>query len=264
MIAAASGVPGAKTGSGVAQRLISLMPPHDVYIEAFYGGGAIMRTKRPARHNIALDLDPAAVDRARADLARLAGVRALAPVRAGVWSSTDRERRVWEVRHVDAVAWVREDLPGPGTLLYCDPPYLGETRTSGRLYAHELVSSRDHVRLLRVLLSLGCMWMISGYPSELYARELGGGCPVVTYNTMTHGGVRQESAWMNYPAPVELHDYRFLGDGFRERERIRRKVKRWAGKLAAMPVLERQALAAAMAEVASAASAAGAKKGARR
>ena len=34
--------PGGKSGSGVYQQLINLMPPHKIYIEAFLGGGAIM------------------------------------------------------------------------------------------------------------------------------------------------------------------------------------------------------------------------------
>jgi hypothetical protein len=51
---------------------------------------------------------------------------------------------------------------------------------------------------------------------------------------------------MNYEAPVELHEYRYLGNNFRERERIKRKTKRWTAKLQSMPILERQALLCAM------------------
>ena len=47
---------GGKGGPGVYQKIINLMPPHEVYIEPFVGGGAIMRLKRPARLNIGLDL----------------------------------------------------------------------------------------------------------------------------------------------------------------------------------------------------------------
>jgi DNA adenine methylase len=50
--------PGGKNGAGVYQTIINLMPPHDVYIEPFLGGGAIMRQKRPALLNIGLDLEP--------------------------------------------------------------------------------------------------------------------------------------------------------------------------------------------------------------
>src|SRR5216684_1286815 len=50
--------PGGKNGAGVYQRIISLMPPHRVYIEPFLGGGAVWRLKLPAAVNIGLDLDP--------------------------------------------------------------------------------------------------------------------------------------------------------------------------------------------------------------
>jgi DNA adenine methylase len=47
---------------------------------------------------------------------------------------------------------------------------------------------------------------------------------------------------MNYEPPVALHDYRYLGDNYRERYRIKAKVKRWVNRLESMPVLEQQAL----------------------
>ena len=51
---------------------------------------------------------------------------------------------------------------------------------------------------------------------------------------------------MNYSPPVELHDYRYLGNNFRERERIKKRSKRWVRRLKSMPVLEGQALLAAI------------------
>jgi hypothetical protein len=51
---------------------------------------------------------------------------------------------------------------------------------------------------------------------------------------------------MNYPEPDELHDYHFLGDTFRERERIRRRIERWQLRLERLPPLERRALIAAL------------------
>ena len=58
----------------------------------------------------------------------------------------------------------------------------------------------------------------------------------------TRGGPKEESLWMNFPEPTELHDYSFLGDDFRARERIKKKIKRWQEKLAKMDRLERLAL----------------------
>jgi hypothetical protein len=54
---------------------------------------------------------------------------------------------------------------------------------------------------------------------------------------------------MNFAEPLELHDYRFLGKGFRERERIKRKRLRWRARLERMPALERHALMATIEEL---------------
>ena len=51
---------------------------------------------------------------------------------------------------------------------------------------------------------------------------------------------------MNYPPPTRLHDYRYLGDNYRQRERIKRKKQRWAAKWARLDILERQAILSAL------------------
>jgi DNA adenine methylase len=65
----------------------------------------------------------------------------------------------------------REDTPG--TLFYCDPPYLHETRTATRAYAFEMTEG-DHRALLDVLLRCRGKVMLSGYPSPLYDTALAG------------------------------------------------------------------------------------------
>ena len=49
--------PGGEGCVGVYQNIINRMPPHDLYIEAFLGGGAILLNKKPALINIGIDLD---------------------------------------------------------------------------------------------------------------------------------------------------------------------------------------------------------------
>lgn len=51
------GFPGGKAGAGVYQTIINQIQPHDVYIEAFLGDGAIMRRKLPAARSIGVELD---------------------------------------------------------------------------------------------------------------------------------------------------------------------------------------------------------------
>ena len=181
-----------------------------------------MRHKRPANRNIGVEIDPEVIQR---------------------WG--EGNQIAFEMIHGDAVKFLKSYGFTGKELIYCDPPYLRETRKRAkRLYKHEY-TRKQHVTLLETLKSLKCKVMISGYESTLYKESLNG-WHTHTYQASCHHGVATEWIWMNYSPPVELHDYRYLGGNFRERERIRNKSKRWAAKLESMPVLERQALLAAM------------------
>lgn len=51
---------------------------------------------------------------------------------------------------------------------------------------------------------------------------------------------------MNYPAPSILHDFRYLGKNYRERENIKEKTKRHILRLKRMPANERSAIISAI------------------
>lgn len=72
----------------------------------------------------------------------------------------------------DALDVIRQQ-DGPETLFYLDPPYLGETRSADKVYAHEM-SARQHAELLDVVRDCKGIVMLSGYASELYDRRLCG------------------------------------------------------------------------------------------
>jgi len=92
------------------------------------------------------------------------------------------------------------------------------------------------------------MVLISGYWSALYANALKK-WRSVSFQAMTRGGhTATEWLWYNYKEPIALHDYRYLGADFRQRERIKRKKQRWVKRLHTMPILERRALLAAIGE----------------
>ena len=71
---------GSKATSGLCQAIIAMMPPHDTYIETHLGGGAIMKRKPPALHNIGIDLDPRATRELRMHLSGGTDQRLRAPV----------------------------------------------------------------------------------------------------------------------------------------------------------------------------------------
>ena len=208
--------PGGK--GGTYQKYINLMPPHDVYIESHLGGGAIMRYKKRAKRNIGVEIDPEIID---------------------VLNS--KEKIDFELIRGDAVSFLKR-YPFTGKeLVYCDPPYLRETRKKYYpLYKYEY-SLTQHIELLDVIKSLPCMVMISGYESTLYTEYLEN-WHTHSFQATTHHGMATEWIWMNYPEPIHLHDYQYLGDNFREREKIKIKLKRWTARFKSMPVLERQSL----------------------
>lgn len=57
----------------------------------------------------------------------------------------------------------------PGTLFYCDPPYLASTRSDSwpEGYAHEMTEA-EHAELSRALHAIEGAAVVSGYPSDLY------------------------------------------------------------------------------------------------
>jgi hypothetical protein len=220
--------PGGKNGAGTFQRIICQIPPHGVYVEGFLGSGAIMRLKRPAVSSIGIDADRDVL------------------LSAQIWAGTVPGL---QLRHADAIRWLASHTLTPDTFVYLDPPYLINTRRSKRLLYRCELTEEDHVRLLAVIRGLRCMVAISGYWSEMYAEALKD-WRTISFNVRTRGGTHaREWLWMNYPEPVELHDYSHLGQGFRERERIKRKKGRWTRRLEAMPALERHALLAAIDEM---------------
>jgi len=259
--------PGGKEGEGVYQTIINLMPPHSTYIEPFLGGGAVMRMKRPAAVNIGLDMDWDVIHQIRrwrppSSETAIVPVQTSTIVKNSDTESTiaissvarsslvtpgdtrDREPR-FEFLFRDAIPFLKSYPFTGDELVYCDPPYMHETRKKLKLYKFEM-TDKQHETLLETILKLPCMVMISGYYTPLYAEKLAQ-WQVRTFQTTNRAGqLTKEWLWFNYPEPVALHDYRYLGTGFRERERIKRKTARWRGKLARMPVLERRALLAAM------------------
>ena len=217
--------PGGKGGAGVCQQIINQMPPHALYIEAFLGSGAVLRAKKPARSSIAIEIDADVITTFSGESGRVPGLTLICG---------------------DAIEWMEDAAANryvsSDTLIYCDPPYVRSSRRSPRdLYKFEM-TDKQHLELLNLLDSLDCLVIISGYYSDLYDQRLRG-WRMHYFQTSTHGGTpATEFLWMNYPPPIELHDYRYLGNNFREREKLKRRKARWLARLQRMQPIERYAM----------------------
>jgi len=119
-------------------------------------------------------------------------------------------------------AAVIPDHDSPDTLVYADPPYVPETRsslktrngnagrrgatpgTSGHYYRHDM-TDEDHRRLAAALHAAQGMVLLSGYPSELYDRELYAGWARFERQHMADGArPRKEVIWLNPRCAEEL------------------------------------------------------------
>ena len=212
---------GSKATSGLCQPIIAMMPPHETYIETHLGGGAIMKRKPPALHNIGIDIDPQALEEFECGY----------PV-----------QRIHGGAHEFLAGY---DYQG-SELIYSDPPYLRGTRTSGRRYRFDY-EEPDHIELLELLTSLPCHIILSGYPSALY-DELLGGWHSLELQVMNQGGVRTEKLWFNFTVN-RVHWASYAGKNFTDRQRIKRKAANWARRYQDLPQAERLAVLATMMDV---------------
>lgn len=236
---------GGKSQAGVYQRIVSLIPPHRVYVEPFAGSFAIGRLMKPADKVIACDKDE----------------RPLAALPDHV-----EKKNICGLSFLESYPWRGDEF------VYCDPPYVLSTRGGRRYYRHELTDD-DHRWLLRVIFwlsSLGVKVMLSGYASALYESEglgtdpifLRPGWNVETFEVMDRGhNWKQECLWFNYPRPSELHDHSYVGADRRERWNIERRRRRWRDRLEKMDPLERSTLFAALVDVMNSTAAADAETG---
>lgn len=209
---------GSKATSGLCQAIIALMPPHDTYIESHLGGGAIMKRKPPALRNIGIDRDGRALERFQCHY----------PV-VLVHGCAHRFLADFDYRG-------RE-------LVYCDPPYLHSTRSSKRRYRLDY-EEHDHLELLRLLRSLPCQVILSGYPSSLYEQGLPG-WRSLELQVMNQAGVRTEKVWFNFN-PDRVHWTRYAGKDHTDRQRIKRKAEGWGKRYRALPPGERLAVLSAL------------------
>lgn len=84
--------------------------------------------------------------------------------------------------------------------IYADPPYLLDTR-GGKQYRYEM-TEQDHVELLAALKQHKGSVILSGYPSDLYDRELKGWSVITRKSYNQNSDQRTEVLWCNFEVPT--------------------------------------------------------------
>jgi DNA adenine methylase len=208
--------PGGKGAERTIRVIINEIPPHERYIEPFVGGGAVVRTKRPATINEVWERDE---------------------LIAEIWRN---ESPAWiKTRCIDSLKRLKKEPFTANDFLFIDPPYLSDT-IERDYYAHTL-SYDQHIDLLQTLKTCEAMVMICALPNVVYDHHLSN-WRTIQYENVGRNGKQWEQIWMNYAKPTELHDHRFIGKNHRERELIRDRLQNMIAKIEAMPILERSAL----------------------
>lgn len=227
--------PGGKAADGVYQTIINHIPPHDVFVSGFLSNCAIMRYKMPAKVNVGIDLDSEVIKRWEAN-----NNNPHAPTTSVFHQNSQLDlfnMDFFNYAELFMSAWNYDDC-----VIYLDPPYLKETRKDSKsdLYNYELTRD-DHVHLLLLALSIKAKVIISCYDSKLY-RDMLKGWHKINFKGKSRRGPVTETIYLNYKPDGRLHDYRYAGYNFTDRQRIRRKVERHIAKLKRLPEVERNAI----------------------
>lgn len=110
------------------------------------------------------------------------------------------------IEHDDALEVIKRH-DRPDALIYCDPPYLTTEERGTRIYAHDYKAA-DHEALAERLHASTAMVVLSGYPTDLYAR-LYADWLTCDRKAMAYGGrERTEVVWLNPAAQRALNQAR--------------------------------------------------------
>ena len=238
---------GGKSGNGTYQTIINHIPPHNIYVEPFAGHCGIFRKIRRAPLSILNDIDAQVIydiklyleaieDNCKVEINFMQGNLFEKPAKPVVI-----------LRNNDYSVIIDRLKDNPDAFIYCDPPYPMNKRISqSKLYKYDWEREEKHVEFLNKIVTSKAAVMISSYPNDLYNYVLSGWSKHEFYSTIHGGRKALEVIYMNYPKPVVLHDFQYLGANYRKREWLKNKVKRQLKKLNNLPEIERTAILSAI------------------
>lgn len=222
---------GGKSGSGTYQTIINHIPPHRVFMSLFAGNCGVFKNMKRAEWTILNDIDYMVFQSWH---------------ETGLWVPGDLR-----IENKDAISFMHVDLQTSEykrllnhTFIYLDPPYLMSTRKRKiDTYKHEFATESDHLQLINTVknLPIGIKVMVSHYPCDLYNDGLKD-WNTVDFKSTTRRGQVNERIYMNYDLDGHLHDYSYIGQNFRVREKYKRIMTNFFLKLDRLEPLLRNAM----------------------
>jgi len=206
---------GSKNANGIPQWIQNNTPYHERYFELFAGSGANYYNKRPAPFNWLNDLSAAVID-------------------FHLYNACDATL----ITQLDTLSIIAEFNFKRSDFIYLDPPYPFISRRSGAVYYEHEMSDSQHIQLLNGLIGLPASVMIATKQNEIYEDMLTG-WHRKEFQTADRRGAYMEVIYMNYAQPQFLHQYNHLGNGFTDRQRMKRKRDRFTAKINELPAYER-------------------------
>ncbi len=217
---------GSKAAHGLLQFIINNIPLHDDYYELFAGSAAVFFNKRPANNHLIMEKD---YNQYMALYKKMTtGPHPVKDCAIKYLKIRLQAKKLNEDR-----GFTRNDF------IYLDPPYPMAARNNGKAYYNHEMTDDDHVQLLSTIVDLDANIMISTRQNDLYNKHLKS-WNKKEFLVASRTGAVNEIIYMNYDiTKLPLHQYDFVGDGCTDRQRVKRKVSRFADKLDSLEPKER-------------------------
>ncbi len=242
---------GCKGGNGVYQQIISIIPPHNILVVPFLGHCGIVRNILPSDILIGVDASAKVINAWKKYLIKYLIYKYKDDNKNILIKTNISKGNLPSIIHLyndDALIFLKNKLPGliskyeDTPVIYLDPPYpLSSRKSTAKLYDFEMTDCQ-HQNLLSIIIKMKYLILISSYDNKMYNDSLPNWFKL-DFPVGTRNGKAIETVYYNYSLSNGLlHDYRYLGNDFKDRERIRLKISRWVKGLEKLEAREQMAI----------------------
>lgn len=224
---------GGKGASGVWETLANLTPYHKIRIIPFAGNCALTRNIKPAEEmNILFDLSDEVINGWKA---ATKGLNNFMVIQGDVFEYLS------DTNFCETYIYHGNKVP---TFIHADPPYLLSTIKHPVAEYEFMLTEELHIELLKMVNRFAKVANIQMccYQNNLYGHYLSN-WHFKDYESPTRRERATERVYFNYPEPTELQDYSIAGMEYRQREKIKRRVKNNPKRLTEIEdIIERHAI----------------------